>query len=105
MDITDLRKYRLKLGIPPFNNTGDGIALFDFSITFLVAYIVENYIRSYLNISRKAYYLTLLPLGVVVHVLTKQDTFLNRQLFDRSLNLYKIIVVFILYELYLQLNK
>ena len=105
MNITDLRKYRFQLQSPFFNSKDQGIALFDFLVTFLVAYIVESYVKTYLNISRSGYYLMLLPLGVVVHLLTKQDTFLNRQLFDRSLNLYKIIVVFILYKLYIELNK
>lgn len=105
MNITDLRKYRFQLQSPFFNSKSEGIALFDFLVTFLVARILEPYIKSIVNISRLAYYLILLPLGVLVHILTKQYTFLNRQLFDRSLNLYKIIVVFILYKLYLELNK
>lgn len=105
MEITELRKYRFKFDLPPFNSVGDGIALFDFIITFLVARILEPYTRPVLGISTLAYYLMLLPLGVIVHVLTKQDTFLNRQLFTKSLNVYQIIIGIIIYKLYIELNR
>lgn len=100
MDINQLRKYRFQLNQPFVNSKGQGIAIFDFSITFLIAYIIEPYIREYLKLTRPAYYLMLLPLGVVIHLLTKQDTFLNKQLFDNSINLYKVIMIIILIKLY-----
>lgn len=103
MDINNLRKYRIKLQPPGFNSDNDGIALFDLTATFVIAYFLESYIRPLLKITRQAYYLLLLPLGVVVHLLTKQDTFLNKQLFDKSINVYKIMMVVILYKLYKEL--
>ena len=45
MDINQLRKYRFQLNQPFVNSKGQGIAIFDFSITFLIAYIIEPYIR------------------------------------------------------------
>lgn len=100
MDINQLRQYRFQLNQPFLNSEGRGIAIFDFTITFLIAYIIEPYIREYLKLTRPAYYLMLLPLGVIIHLLTKQDTFLNKQLFDNSINLYKVIMIFILIKLY-----
>jgi hypothetical protein len=100
MDINQLRQYRFQLDQSFLNSKGQGIAIFDFSMTFLIAYIIEPYIREYLKLTRPAYYLMLLPLGVVIHILTKQETFLNKQLFDKSINLYKVIMIVILYKLY-----
>jgi hypothetical protein len=100
MDINQLRQYRFQLNQPFVNSKGQGIAIFDFSMTFLIAYIIEPYIREYLKLTRPAYYLMLLPLGVVIHLLTKQETFLNKQLFNNSINLYKVIMIVILYKLY-----
>lgn len=104
MDIQTLRQYRFQLTQPFLNADSQGIAIFDFTMTFLIAYIIEPYIREYLRLSRPAYYLMLLPLGVVIHLLTKQETFLNKQLFNTSINLYKIIMIIILYKLYQEFN-
>jgi hypothetical protein len=103
MDINQLRQYRFQLNQPFLNSDGQGIAIFDFSMTFLIAYIIEPYIREYFKLTRPAYYLMLLPLGVVIHLLTKQETFLNKQLFNNSINLYKVIMIIILYKLYQEL--
>lgn len=101
MDINSLRQYRIILEPPFFNAKGHGIALFDLSLTFIIAYLLEPYIIPRLNISKLQYYLFLLPLGVIVHVLTKQDTFLNKQLFNDSINIYKIIMIIIVYQLWI----
>lgn len=105
MDINSLRKHRIKLQPPGFNSGGDGIALFDLTATFVIAYFLEPYIRPIIKITRLAYYLSLIPLGVIVHLLTNQDTFLNKQLFDNTntINIYKILLVIILYKLWREL--
>jgi hypothetical protein len=104
MDIATLRKYRITLEPPSFNSNNQGIALFDLISTFIIAYILEPYLLPRIKISRMAYYLMLIPLGIVTHLFTKQDTFLNKQLFNETINIYKIIVIVILYKLYLELT-
>lgn len=103
MDINSLRKHRIKLQPPGFNSDSDGIALFDLTATFVIAYFLESYIRPILKITKLAYYLLLIPLGVIVHLLSNQDTFLNKQLFNNTINIYKIILVIILYKLWREL--
>lgn len=112
ISVQELRKYRFQLpshenqeGL--INNTGEGIAFFDFLLTFVAAYLLEPYLLPFLkqyNFSRKAYYLMLIPLGVIVHILTKQDTFLNKRLFNKEVNLYKVCVFFIIYYLVKELK-
>ena len=99
MDIQQLRQYRFQLETPFFNSLGQGIALFDFISTFIIAYIVEPYVRPYLKISKLAYYLMLIPLGIITHIIVKQDTFLNNKLFSASFNIYKLIIILILFYL------
>lgn len=103
MDINSLRKHRIKLQPLGVNSDGDGIALFDLTATFVIAFLLEPYIRPILKITRLAYYLLLIPLGVIVHLFTNQDTFLNKQLFNNTINIYKIILVIILYKLWREL--
>lgn len=102
--IQNLRRYRFVLEPPFFNNVGYGIALFDLILTFLIARILEPVVLPYLKLTRAAYYLLLIPFGILVHLLTKQPTFLNNQVFNKSLNLYKIIIIIIVYRLYLESN-
>lgn len=91
MSIEQLRKYRVQLDSPYINDQGIGIALFDLTSTFVVAYLIERYIP--FKINRKVYYLSLIPLGIVIHILFKQNTFLNKQLFSREMNMYKILIL------------
>lgn len=103
MDITNLRKHRLVLEPPFYNSSGYGMALFDLSLTFIIAYLLEPYIRDYLKITKLAYYLLLLPVGVIIHLIFKQETFLNQQLFNNSINIYKILMIVIGFTLYKEL--
>ena len=89
MDLKELRQYRVQLEQPFVNSNGLGISLFDLIMTFVIAYIVEPYIRVYTKLNRQAYYLVLLPLGVLIHLLTNQNTFLNGQLLNDSVNFEK----------------
>lgn len=105
MNINNLRKHRILLEPPFLNSTGNGIALFDLSLTFIIAYLLEPYVLSILKISRLAYYLFLLPLGVVIHVIFKRKTFLNKQLFNNFINIYKIVMIGIVFMLYNELTQ
>lgn len=105
MNINNLRKYRIIIKPPFFNSIGNGIALFDLILTFLIPYLIEPYILSILKISRLAYYLSLLPLGIILHILFKQDTFLNKQLFTNTINIYKIVMIINIFLLYKELAK
>lgn len=100
--IQNLRRYRFVLEPPFFNNIGYGIALFDLISTFLIAMILESILLPHLKLTRTAYYLLLIPFGIAVHLLVNQPTFLNNQVFSKSLNLYKIVIIVIVYRLYLE---
>jgi hypothetical protein len=107
MTIDELRKYRIKLEYNPndifsiFNNRGQGIALFDLILTFLVAYLLDlvawDYIHNFIGVKRVTYYLSLIPLGVIIHLIFQQDTFLNKQLFHTEMNIYQIIFIVLVY--------
>lgn len=98
--LSQLRQYRFTLQPPSVNSRGNGIALFDLVVTFAVAYILYPFVKRYAHIKTSTYYLSLLPLGVIVHRLTNQNTFLNRKLFDNSVNIYKIGMIVIIFMLY-----
>jgi hypothetical protein len=99
MDFQQLRQYRFQLETPFFNSLGHGIALFDFFSTFIIAYIIEPYVRPYLKINKSAYYLMLIPLGIITHLIIKQDTFLNNKLFSSSFNIYKLVIILVIFYL------
>jgi hypothetical protein len=105
IDINNLRKYRIILEPPFFNSIGNGMALFDLILTFFIPYIIEPYILPKLKISRLAYYLLLIPLGVIIHLLFKKETFLNKQLFNNTINIYKILIIIMIFMLYKELIK
>jgi len=98
--IQELRKYRFQFEKPYINNESLGIALFDLISTFVIAYIFERQMLQILKINRNIYYLMLIPLGVLVHVLTNQNTFFNRKLFEKQWNVYKSIFIVLLFLLF-----
>jgi hypothetical protein len=102
-----IRQYRIKLDSTDefLNNQGKGIALFDLIGTFIIAYLLEPYITSFFKIKSDTYYLSLIPLGVLIHYFVKQDTFLNGELLNNEVNVYKIVLVVMLYFLYNTFNK
>ena len=81
MNIAELRKYRIE-----FNDKNSGIALFDLILSFLGAFLLDYFfnISKLLNNFSKnpklLYYLLVIPVGIIIHILTSQNTFLNRQL-------------------------
>lgn len=116
MDIQELRKYRMQLSHPFFNSDSQGIALFDFTVTFLTAYILETYFKLSNKLPGKnklqTYYLLVIPLGIIVHHLLahyqdnvllqfpREITFLNKQLFTTNFNIYQLILLVMLYIVY-----
>lgn len=104
--IERLRQYRIKLDSTNefLNNQGKGIALFDLIGTFVIAYILEPYITNFFKIKMDTYYLSLIPLGILTHYFIKQDTFLNTQLMNTQINIYKIVLVVLLYYWFKSLN-
>ena len=105
MDLKELRSYRIQFEQPFYNSNNLGISLFDLFMTFFIAYLIEPYVRVYTNLNKQAYYLILLPLGVVSHILTNQHTFLNNKLFDSSINIYKVIMTVIILKLIMELSN
>jgi len=117
MDIQQLRKYRIEFEEPYFNDQGLGIALFDTILTFLAAYILEKSFKLSEKLPGKnklqTYYLSIIPLGIIIHHLSahmqqmvlfpKEITFLNNKIFSLELNIYKLIVVIMLYIIYTNL--
>lgn len=90
--IQDLRKYRL-----------GGIALFDLISSFIAAYILDiSFNLSYILFGRLTknykliYYLSIIPIGIIAHVVFAQKTFLNKQLFSPEMNIYKIIIMILI---------
>jgi hypothetical protein len=64
---------------------------------------ISKIFNGYTKNPRLTYYLVLIPLGVIIHLLTlKKETFLNSKLFSSDLNVYKLIfailIVLILYQ-------
>lgn len=90
-----IRKFRIELQSPFFNSEGKGMALFDLIGTFVIAYVLNEYfmITDTLKIKKEVYYMSLIPIGIISHLLIKQDTFLNKQLFNFDINIYKILLV------------
>jgi hypothetical protein len=98
--ITQLRKYRFS-----FSNgiSTHGMALFDLVMTFLTAYIIVRVFHIPEKYTR-VLYLSLIPFAIIVHLLVKQPTFLNTNLFSYNLDInsisIKAIVLFLSYAIF-----
>ncbi len=101
-----LRDYRVDIEeYPFFNKEAQGIALFDLVISFIVAYmIIDFFVPKYIK-NRGVYYASIVPLGVIVHLLVGADTYLNRKLMSNELNIYKIIIIINIYLIYYFYNN
>jgi hypothetical protein len=114
MDIQELRKYRFQFEEPYLNNQGAGIALFDTSLTFLAAYLLDSQFKLSQKLPGKnklqTYYLLVIPFGIIVHHLTahiqqmvlmpNETTFLNKKIISTEINIYKILLIIMLYIIY-----
>lgn len=97
--ITSLRKYRFDL-----ENLGQntmGIALFDFASTFLVAYILNQIFNFTSHVESKTYYLLLIPISILVHLIFGIDSFLLQRIHSSGINIYKIIVLLMLVGIFI----
>ena len=90
-----LRKYRL-----------GGIALFDLIASFIAAYILDYYFNlssllfgRFTKKDKIIYYLSIIPIGVITHILFSQETFLNKQLFSPELNIYKFFMLILIFSI------
>lgn len=95
--IQRLRQYRL-----------GGIALFDLIGSYIAAYILDYFFNlsyimfgSFTKNYRIIYYLSIIPIGIITHILFSQKTFLNTQLFSPEFNIYKIIVLSIIIAIFI----
>jgi hypothetical protein len=96
----NIRDYRIDLeNYPFFNNKASGIALLDLLTSFIAAYILQDYLAIYFR-NKYVYYLSVIPLGILVHFLIGTKTFLNTRLMDSSFNIYKILIILNIYLLF-----
>jgi hypothetical protein len=111
--INNLRRYRIRIDNKDgtfFNSEGKGIALFDLLGSFFIAFLIDyyfhisNYLKDYFDNPIYVYYLLVIPLGIIFHLLFSQNTFLNIQLFSKEMNFYKIILTLILINIIVQLR-
>lgn len=86
--IEEFRRYRIS-----FSKDGEGIALFDLIFTFIIAYIAYPFINKYIKTSKDKYYMSLIPIGIVTHLIFNQKTFLNTQLSKKEINIYNVLVL------------
>ena len=109
--IQEFRKYRVQLSQPYFNQNSQGIALFDTLLTFLAAYLLDCYFKLSNNLPGKnkqqSYYLLVIPFGIIIHHLfsylqqsSLEITFLNKKILSTEINIYKLIVIIMLYIAY-----
>lgn len=103
--IQEIRKYRIQLDNPFFNSESIGMSLFDLSISFIAAYILDYYFKLSDKLpgenKTQTYYLLIIPLGIFIHYITFQITFLNKKIISLEFNFYKIILFFILYKIFI----
>lgn len=111
MSLEEIRRYRVDIeNYPFFNNKNIGIALFDLISSFIVAFILEKYLIGYINCKNKRniYYLLVIPFGILVHhiiahyksgwkLFPEEITFLNKKLFSKEINIYKLLIFVLLY--------
>lgn len=72
--INYLRSFRLNV------NGGRGIAMFDLFSAFFGAFLLDKYfdLSKKLSVNYKLYYLLVIPIGIISHILFKQDTFFTK---------------------------
>ena len=89
MTIEDLRKHRL-----------GGVALFDLVLTFVAAYLLDKNVNFK---NKRLYYLSIMPIAVLSHLIIGQKTFVNSQIVSNKFNGIKLVFLImclaIVYEL------
>jgi hypothetical protein len=77
------------------------IAMFDLVLTFVAAAILNALFFGI--VSKRGlilYYASIIPFGIFVHLIFKQKTALNNQLFSNELNTHKLFVLGLMYVIY-----
>jgi len=76
----------------------EGVALFDLTLTFFIAWIFQNLFVKKLKWfgCPRSYYCAIIPIAVLVHVLMGQPTAFNKGLFSDKINWQKIIFAVLL---------
>ena len=77
-----------------------GIALFDLISSFVGAWLIDHFLLKLSDKAKPVYYLSVIPLGILVHILFNQKTFLNSKVFSKELNMYNgffILNVFLIF--------
>lgn len=87
--IEEFRKYRI-----------GGVAMFDLILTFFAAYMIDKLVDFKY---KKLYYLSMLPLAVLSHIIVGQKTFVNSQLFSNEINNVKLVFLLIFLAIILNL--
>lgn len=76
-----------------------GISIFDISISILFFYIIDYLLNfKFFKLYGYKYYVSIIPIGILSHLLIKQKTYLNSQLLSSELNpnsiFIKLLVLF-----------
>ncbi len=69
-----------------------GIAIFDLVASFIGAWVIEHFFLSLGADDKKIFYLSVVPVGIVAHVITGQNTFLNSRVISKEINGYQAVV-------------
>ena len=88
--VEEFRKYRI-----------GGVAMFDLILTFVAAYIIDKIIDIK---HKKLYYLSILPLAVLSHLVVGQKSFINSQLFSNEINSVKPMFLIIFLAIILEVK-
>lgn len=83
MDLENIRQYRIF-----------GISIFDVASAVLGFYILDHFLLNdkLFKLYGYKFYIAVLPIGVISHLLIKQKTFLNTQLFSSEINVISIVI-------------
>lgn len=113
MNLSELRRYRLNFEKFPFyNNQSDGIALFDLTVSFIGAYLLDKLfnLSQKLNLCNKnkrfIYYLLVIPFGIIVHhiiahirsmkLFPEEFTYLNKKIMSLTPNIYHLLLIILI---------
>lgn len=113
MNLSELRRYRIDLeNSPYYNDQNRGIALFDLTVSFIGAYLLDIWFNLSQKIplcnknKRLVYYLLVIPFGIIVHhiiahlrsrkLFPEEITFLNRKIMSLQPNIYHLLLIILI---------
>lgn len=113
MNLSELRRYRLNFEkFPYYNDKNDGIALFDLTVSFIGAYLLDKLF----NLSKRlpicknnkelVYYLLVIPFGIIIHhiiahlrsktIFPEEITYLNKKIISLQPNIYHLLLIILI---------